>query len=128
MGAIPRQTRFPPFHCLQGLVPWVLNGVSNSLRGCVPMSQRHVPLLNARFWIALCIASVFGANLGDFFAHDIGLGHVAGLPFLAAAFALVLIVERYDTAAHALYYWLARSEEHTSELQSLRHLVCRLLL
>src|ERR1039458_10544068 len=24
--------------------------------------------------------------------------------------------------------WLERSEEHTSELQSLRHLVCRLLL
>src|SRR5947199_5380418 len=24
--------------------------------------------------------------------------------------------------------WLVRSEEHTSELQSLRHLVCRLLL
>src|ERR1035438_6867080 len=33
---------------------------------------------------------------------------------------------------HARYYWLllaeSRSEEHTSELQSLRHLVCRLLL
>src|SRR5947199_5686594 len=26
------------------------------------------------------------------------------------------------------YVWLLRSEEHTSELQSLRHLVCRLLL
>src|ERR1039458_9969412 len=25
-------------------------------------------------------------------------------------------------------YWVLRSEEHTSELQSLRHLVCRLLL
>src|SRR5437899_7786821 len=25
-------------------------------------------------------------------------------------------------------FWLERSEEHTSELQSLRHLVCRLLL
>src|SRR5262245_62604848 len=31
---------------------------------------------------------------------------------------------------HAHYVWglLTRSEEHTSELQSLRHLVCRLLL
>src|SRR5205814_9754600 len=28
----------------------------------------------------------------------------------------------------ALPFWLQRSEEHTSELQSLRHLVCRLLL
>src|SRR5437899_5560226 len=25
-------------------------------------------------------------------------------------------------------FWMLRSEEHTSELQSLRHLVCRLLL
>src|ERR1035438_10610360 len=32
---------------------------------------------------------------------------------------------RLKTMAHALHY---RSEEHTSELQSLRHLVCRLLL
>jgi uncharacterized membrane-anchored protein len=71
------------------------------------MNERHVPLLNAKFWIALCIASIFGANLGDFFAHNMGLGHIAGLPFLAAAFALILVVERYDTGVHALYYWLA---------------------
>src|ERR1035441_1775788 len=30
--------------------------------------------------------------------------------------------------APALKAWMPRSEEHTSELQSLRHLVCRLLL
>ena len=48
------------------------------------MNERHLPLSNARFWAALCLASIFGANLGDFFAHNIGLGHVAGLPFLAA--------------------------------------------
>src|ERR1039458_10513753 len=33
-----------------------------------------------------------------------------------------------STHASALLTWSARSEEHTSELQSLRHLVCRLLL
>src|SRR5262245_62925413 len=32
------------------------------------------------------------------------------------------------TALNVPRYPLARSEEHTSELQSLRHLVCRLLL
>src|SRR5262245_63510391 len=32
-------------------------------------------------------------------------------------------VQRFDPVAHR-----SRSEEHTSELQSLRHLVCRLLL
>src|SRR5947199_7271543 len=29
---------------------------------------------------------------------------------------------------HGVSSWYGRSEEHTSELQSLRHLVCRLLL
>lgn len=71
------------------------------------MNERHLPLLNVRFWAALCLASIFGANLGDFFAHDIGLGHVAGLPFLVVAFALVLVAERYDTGVREIYYWLA---------------------
>jgi uncharacterized membrane-anchored protein len=71
------------------------------------MNERHLPLLNARFWAALCIASIFGANLGDFFAHNIGLGHLAGLPFLAVGFALILVAERYDRDVRELYYWLA---------------------
>jgi uncharacterized membrane-anchored protein len=44
------------------------------------MQKCHVPLLGLRYWTALCLASVFGANMGDFFAHNLGLGHVAGLP------------------------------------------------
>jgi uncharacterized membrane-anchored protein len=71
------------------------------------MNERHLPLLNARFWVALCLASIFGANLGDFFAHNIGLGHIAGLPFLAVGFALILVAERYDRGVRELYYWLA---------------------
>ena len=49
------------------------------------MQKCHVLLLGLRYWTALCLASVFGANMGDFFAHNLGLGHVAGLPFLAVA-------------------------------------------
>ncbi len=71
------------------------------------MHARHLPGLGPRFWVALCLASVFGANMGDFFAHDLGLGHVAGLPFLAIGFALILIAERYDVSTRELYYWLA---------------------
>ena len=51
------------------------------------MQDRHLPSLGPRFWAALCLASIFGANMGDYFAHNLGLGHVAGLPFLAVAFA-----------------------------------------
>jgi uncharacterized membrane-anchored protein len=71
------------------------------------MQKIHVPQLGARYWIALCLASVFGANMGDFFAHDIGLGHVAGLPFLAAGLVAVFVVERFDRAVHEIHYWLA---------------------
>src|SRR5580658_6850851 len=71
------------------------------------MQRYHVPRLGLRYWTALCLASVFGANMGDFFAHNLGLGHVAGLPFLAIALAVVFVVERFDRTAHEAYYWLA---------------------
>jgi uncharacterized membrane-anchored protein len=71
------------------------------------MQPYHVPFLGLRYWIALCLASIFGANMGDFFAHNLGLGHVAGLPFLAIAFAIVLVLERFDRTAHEVFYWLA---------------------
>jgi uncharacterized membrane-anchored protein len=62
----------------------------------VCMQQKHLPTLGARYWAALCLASIFGANMGDFFARDLGLGHVAGLPFLVLALAVVVIGERFD--------------------------------
>jgi uncharacterized membrane-anchored protein len=71
------------------------------------MRNFHVPILGLRYWAALCVASIFGANMGDFFAHDIGLGHVAGLPFLAIALIAVFIAERFDHTVHEAYYWLA---------------------
>src|SRR5258708_11045576 len=71
------------------------------------MQPYHVPLLGQRYWIALCLASIFGANMGDFFAHNLGLGHVAGLPFLAIALAVVFVLERMDRAVHEAFYWLA---------------------
>jgi hypothetical protein len=63
------------------------------------MQANHLPTLGPRYWSALCLASIFGANMGDFFARNLGLGHVSGLPFLAAAQAIVIVAERY--------YWLA---------------------
>jgi uncharacterized membrane-anchored protein len=71
------------------------------------MNDRHLPVLGPRFWTALCFASVFGANLGDFFAHDLGLGHVKGLPFLALAFVCIVVAERFDRRIHEGWYWAA---------------------
>jgi uncharacterized membrane-anchored protein len=64
-------------------------------------------MLGPRYWSALCLASIFGANMGDLFARNLGLGHVAGLPFLAAALAIVMVVEHFDRTQHQTYYWLA---------------------
>ena len=63
------------------------------------MQQIHLPMLGARYWTALCLASIFGANMGDFFARDLGLGHVYGLPFLAFALAIVLIAAEAELCA-----------------------------
>jgi uncharacterized membrane-anchored protein len=71
------------------------------------MQQKHLPTLGARYWAALCLASIFGANMGDFFARDLGLGHVAGLPFLVLALAVVVVGERFDRSVHQVYYWTA---------------------
>src|SRR5262245_66634326 len=38
------------------------------------------------------------------------------------------IIDHFITVDITMIIWRFRSEEHTSELQSLRHLVCRLLL
>src|ERR1700722_18486022 len=71
------------------------------------MQPIHLPTVAPRYWVALCIASIFGANMGDFFARNIGLGHVAGLPFLAAALVAVIVAERFDRLQHQAYYWIA---------------------
>src|SRR3712207_7244698 len=50
-----------------------------------------------------------------------------GLMTLFVALAMAEVCSSFPTAG-GLYYWSARSEEHTSELQSRQYLVCRLLL
>jgi uncharacterized membrane-anchored protein len=71
------------------------------------MHRIHLPTVGARYWTALCLASIFGANMGDFFARNLGLGHIAGLPFLALALAIVVVSERFDRTVHQAYYWTA---------------------
>src|ERR1700709_977552 len=68
------------------------------------MQPNHLPALGPRYWSALCLESIFGANMGDLFARNLGLGHVAGLPFLAIAPAIVITTERYAPIKHQSYY------------------------
>ena len=69
------------------------------------MQEHHLPRLDLRFWCGLTAASVLGADLGDFGAHNLGLGHVEGLPILAAIFAILLLVERFLNWRTEALYW-----------------------
>lgn len=71
------------------------------------MQTRHVPVLDRRYWVMICLASIFGANLGDFISHILGLGHVSGLFPLAIIFIAILLIERRVAATTQLFYWLA---------------------
>ncbi len=71
------------------------------------MQTRNVPASGPGYWTALSVASVFGANMGDFCSKVLHLGHANGLLPLAILFAAILAVERRATAATVAFYWLA---------------------
>jgi uncharacterized membrane-anchored protein len=70
------------------------------------MKRIHVPQVNARYWLAITLASLFGTNLGDLYAHSLSLGLLQGLGLLALLVAGVFLLERRDHRLHEAYYWL----------------------
>ena len=67
----------------------------------------HLPAINRRYWTLISLASIVGANLGDFLADVLHLGNLTGLPWLIAAFLLLLGCEFADRRSRSdLYYWL----------------------
>jgi uncharacterized membrane-anchored protein len=70
------------------------------------MQTRHVPTINGRYWAGIALASVFGTNMGDLYAHDSGLGLLGGLPILIILFLAIYALERFDKRTHDAWYWL----------------------
>jgi uncharacterized membrane-anchored protein len=70
------------------------------------MQSKHLPAINPRYWAAIILASIFGTNMGDLYAHNSGLGLLGGLPILAVLFVAAYVAERFDRLAHDAYYWL----------------------
>ncbi len=70
------------------------------------MQAKHVPAINGRYWAGITLASIFGTNMGDFYAHESGLGLLGGLPILVVLFLLVYVAERFDRLSHDAYYWV----------------------
>lgn len=71
------------------------------------MQIKNVPAITPRYWVAILVASMCGANTGDFLSHNLHLGHWRGLPPLAAVFLVILWAERRARIATEAYYWLA---------------------
>jgi uncharacterized membrane-anchored protein len=71
------------------------------------MQTMNVPALGARYWVAISLASVFGANMGDFVSRILGMGHMRGLLPLALVFIVILLLERRSRSGSEAYYWLA---------------------
>ncbi|MBN9546266.1 MAG: hypothetical protein J0I19_12390 [Alphaproteobacteria bacterium] len=70
------------------------------------MKHIHMPRVDARYWASITMASIFGTNLGDFYAHESGLGIVPGVAILAALAGMAFLAERRDQGSHEFYYWL----------------------
>ena len=71
------------------------------------MHLRSVPAIDARYWTALTLASIFGANMGDFVSHNLHLGHIQGVPYLVVAFALIMLAAGLSRTEWEGWYWLA---------------------
>ena len=70
------------------------------------MQKIHMPPIDAAYWGGILLASVFGTNLGDYYAHESGLGIVTGVLLLATLTVPLFVLERFDGRRHAVYYWL----------------------
>src|SRR5216683_6193277 len=68
---------------------------------------KNLPTIAPRYWTAILVASMAGANMGDFFSRTLHLGHWRGLLPLAVIFALILWAESRAKVATEAYYWLA---------------------
>nr|WP_321269871.1 hypothetical protein [uncultured Tolumonas sp.] len=67
---------------------------------CLPFSYKN-------YWVSLMLASIFGANAGDFIADVLGLGHANGLPILFLCLGATFVFEFVDDKAKIIYYWIA---------------------
>ena len=64
------------------------------------MKRFHVPTIDGRYWMGITLASIFGTNLGDLYAHESGLGLIGGLPILVLLFAFAYLAEHFDRLSH----------------------------
>jgi uncharacterized membrane-anchored protein len=71
------------------------------------MKEKNLPVVNARYWMAMLFASLVGTTLGDFISNSLHLGYIKGLLPLSVILAAIFVVERITSGTTEVYYWLA---------------------
>ncbi len=69
------------------------------------MRYGSVPAIDARYWTAMTLASIFGCNAGDDCSYYAGWNHWIGLGPLALIFAALLFSERRSAGQTQGWYW-----------------------
>jgi uncharacterized membrane-anchored protein len=69
--------------------------------------MQSLPKINSRYWIALCAASIFGTNTGDYLAEEMHINHLVGLAPLAVLLALIFGAARIVPQAAIFLFWAA---------------------
>ena len=69
------------------------------------MRSANIPEVDARFWTAITLASIFGCNLGDCFSFYAHWNHWIGLGPLAAIFGVLIIAEHRSSFVTQAWYW-----------------------
>jgi uncharacterized membrane-anchored protein len=86
----------------------VVLGLSTLFAGCFTRIEKVAgtsPLVDARYWVAMLIAGIFGTVGGDFLSHAIGL--YAAAAALCTAAVIVLAARSAFAAGSVLTYWCA---------------------
>jgi uncharacterized membrane-anchored protein len=70
-------------------------------------SDRNGSVLHLRYWVGIAMASVFGADVGDFISRVLHWGHWRGVLPLALVFWGVLHARRKRWIGYEAGYWMA---------------------
>jgi uncharacterized membrane-anchored protein len=71
------------------------------------MHCKIVPAIGPRYWVGIMIASICGANMGDFIPDVLKLSDLGGLLMLALIFAVIALANQWSRRGNEALYWLA---------------------
>src|SRR3981189_3494473 len=71
------------------------------------MHFKIVPAIGPGYWASIMIASICGANMGDFIPDVLKLNDLGGLLMLALIFAVIVLANQWSRRGSEAPYWLA---------------------